>query len=270
MSSLTVTDSGPNNFNVNSVITTGLDASFTFDGQTIDQPSNNISNLISGLNVNLLGTGIANLFISPTDQSSNVSTAVQNVVNTYNQIITTINQALATTSPGDAALTMVASTLENVMNSTFSGNSLGTLSNIGITTQNAQSVAITLANGTPGTYYQTGLLTVDTSVLSTALENNFSNVQSLLTDSTNGIFTKLSNVLDTANSGSITVALGNSTSSANQQLNNLNDQISTLNQQIAEQQQNLLTQYADFSLMLSKLQQQDALMFQQIAVLNKG
>ncbi len=145
------------------------DALLTIDGIPIKKPSNTIADAIAGMTVNLFKTGTTNLTVK--QDTAAIQSAVQTFVTAYNTLnttITTLSQyditnKKAATLTGDSTLNSLKSQLRNVFNTPLStaGGRLTTLSDAGITFQ------------------KNGTLALDTTKLSTVLNDTTKDVSTL-------------------------------------------------------------------------------------------
>jgi flagellar hook-associated protein 2 len=170
-------------------LTQAKDAQITLDGYAYSSASNTVANVLQGVTINLAGPSATGVTTPLTIGSSSTGavTAVQTFVTAYNTLNSTIgaltqwNSTTQTGGPllGDATTTSLITQLNDALNaqvSTGSG-SISSLADIGVT-KNAD-----------------GSLAVDSSKLSTALQNNGSAVANLFA-STSGIASGLNTLLN--------------------------------------------------------------------------
>jgi flagellar hook-associated protein 2 len=146
----------------------GANASLTVDGLTIASASNTITGVIPGLTLNLLsaspGTQVS-LSVAPDE--SQASAAINQFVSDYNTLIGDLNTQFTDTGSGEGPLGS-DSTVRNLQSELLGALGYTATGTDGITTSLA-SMGISVGND--------GTLSVDSSTLSTALQNNFSDVQ---------------------------------------------------------------------------------------------
>jgi flagellar hook-associated protein 2 len=187
----------------------GVDAAFTVDGDpTVKYShSNVVTSAVAGLELTLKGTGTTSVTVGPpAPDPEAVKKKVQAFVDQYNSTIDFVRGKLnEKTVPnpqtdadakkgvlfGDTQLTGVLRQLRNMITDKVGGLSgtVTSMGDIGVSTGTAsggQSSADALA----------GKLTLDTAKLTDALTNKRLDVKSFLTDSTNGIASKLNAFLD--------------------------------------------------------------------------
>lgn len=211
----------------------GTDASATIDGIPVTSASNTISNVIPGvtfqLNGQLQGSPVT---VSIEANTDGVGQAVSSFVTAYNQLTTDINAQFAydstsdTSGPlaGDATLrTVQAELLQAVSGASVGSSGTPTLGSLGITMNDD------------------GTLSLDSSTLSNALANQFSDVQSFFQDPTSGFATGLSTVVTSLTDpvdGAFTVELqgiSNTQTDLTNDINNFEDNLAQTRQQLVTQ-----------------------------------
>lgn len=152
---------------------TGVNASVTVNGIGISSASNTVTGSIPGLTLNLLssdpGTQVT-LTVAP--DTSQAASAIQQFVSDYNTLIGDVNSQFAYSSStssqgplaGDATLVNLQTDLLGALDYTYTPSS-GTT-----TVPNLSALGITVNDD--------GTLSVNSSTLQNALQNNFSDVQS--------------------------------------------------------------------------------------------
>lgn len=233
-------------------------AVFTLDGINMTRNSNTVTDAIPGVTLTLTGTTAASsgttsassgTTITIGNDTSGVTSKINNFVSDYNSVMSLINTdtAFSSTSSsttsgstpsvttgvlfGDPSVQNILSSLQSVLTSQVSGltGSFSSLSDIGITSDP-----------------QTGLLSVDSSQLTSALSTDFNGVTSLFTQNS-GTSGLPQNQYGVAEQFSQQIAnLINPYSSDGSQdtviptaIQGLNDNITTLNNQVASMQQQL-------------------------------
>jgi flagellar hook-associated protein 2 len=170
------TSGAANNFSVGNGSLTfsqavmGVNASLTVDGIALSSASNTVTGALPGVTLNLLnaspGTNV-DLAIAP--DTSTASTAINQFVTDYNAAIKDLNTQYTDTGSGEGPLAAdsdvrsLQATLQDALDYTYTPAS-------GTTTMpNLSSMGISVQND--------GTLTVDSGTLSSALQNNFSDIQ---------------------------------------------------------------------------------------------
>jgi flagellar hook-associated protein 2 len=239
------------------------DASFSVAGVPYTSSSNNVSDAISGVTLDLLGvtgsgtgtgTGTSGTVPSSVNvtvgsDTSTVATNIQSFVTAYNTAqaaLAGLGSYDATTGTagqllGNPVLTGVENQIQNALYSQVGSSAYNTLASIGITT-NAD-----------------GSLSVNSATLNNALSTNFSAVSQLFSGA-NGVATQLNTQITAAlgSDGSIT----NYTSTLTQQNTALQNQTTTLDNQMTALSATLTQQYATLNTLLSSLQSTSAYLTQ--------
>ncbi len=142
------------------------DAIFTFDGVTVTSSSNEIEDVVTGIDLNLKKVDTENTYEITLE--SNIDDLVEEItgfVDAYNEFMTYIDDKIdSDTMDGDYTATQIRRQLSALIyTSVDSGGAYTALSQIGISTSS------------------TGELTIDEDDLETALEDNFDDVMMLMT-----------------------------------------------------------------------------------------
>jgi flagellar hook-associated protein 2 len=247
------------NLNFNSAVT-GANASLTVDGVPINSASNTISSVIPGVTLNLLGAApgtTVSLTLSP--DASQATTAVNSFVSAWNTVVKDLNSQFNVASDGTGGGPLEAdSTLRGIQDQLLSAVTTSITGNNGLV--NLASIGVNM--NTDGT------LTVDSGVLTNAISNNFTSVQSLL-QGTGGVATILSSALTQItdpSQGSIALDLQGMTTE-NQDLTN---QISAMQTQLASQDQLLVAEYAQMQNTLDEMPELQSQITQQLGSLGQS
>jgi flagellar hook-associated protein 2 len=231
----------------------GLNAVLTVDGVPISSATNTVSNVISGVTLNLTGpTGSTPVTLTVAPDTSSISTAINNFVSAYNTAITAINAQFQVSSSGTGAQPLEADgSLRDAQQRLLSAI---TYSNSG--SVNLVSLGINMNND--------GTLTVDSGALATALSSNFSGVQSFLQTASTGFAGNLNTVLSGL-TDSTSGVLGLDASGLTQTSLDLTNHISDLQSAMAVQTQNLIAVYARVNTTLQELPLLQTQLSQQLA-----
>lgn len=176
----------------------GADASLTVDGIPIDSASNTVTGVVPGVTFNLVSAAPGvQVNVSTSEDVDKTTQAVNDFVNAYNAVITDVNQEFKLASngaqgplAGDSTVRILQDIMLGSGSYSSSGSDISSLAQLGITMNDD------------------GTLTVDSGALGTALQSDFSGVQSFfqgtasngfastlntqlntMTDPTNGAFT---------------------------------------------------------------------------------
>ncbi|MGB6687294.1 MAG: flagellar filament capping protein FliD [Terracidiphilus sp.] len=206
---------------------TGANASLTVNGIDISSASNTVTGVIPGVTLSLLsadpGTEVS---LSVTPDVSQAESAINQFVTDYNTIVTDLNTQYTDTGSGEGPLAS-DSTVRNLQSDVLSALDYTYTPASGTTTvPNLTSLGISVNND--------GTLSVDSGTLESALQNNFSDVQSFFQGtSLNGFANSLDQQLTTfiaPGNGAFTVDLGN-----------MNSEIGDLQTDITNFQTNYIT-----------------------------
>ncbi len=238
----------------------GANASLTVDGVPISSTSNTISSVIPGVTINLAGAAPAetvSLTVAP--DANTATTAINSFVSAWNKVVQDLNSQFNVASDGSGGGPLEADdTLRGVQSQLLSAVTTSISGNNGLV--NLASIGVNMNDD--------GTLSVDSGVLSNALNNNFGNVQTLL-QGTGGVATFLSSTLNEITDptqGSITLDL-QGMSQSNQ---DLTQQINTMQAQLLTQQQNLTSQYAQMETTLQEMPLLQQQVTQQLTALSGG
>ncbi len=150
---------------------TGADASLTVDGIGITSATNTVSGVIPGVTLSLLSAdpGV-DISLGVTPDTSQVVSAVQQFVTDYNTLIGDLNTQYTDTGSGEGPLAS-DSTVRSLQTDVLGALDYTYTPSSGTTTvPNLTSLGISVNDD--------GTLSLDTGTLQSALENNFSDVQS--------------------------------------------------------------------------------------------
>jgi flagellar hook-associated protein 2 len=226
----------------------GQDASLTIDGIPIDSASNTVTGAINGLTLNLVGAapgGQVTVTVAP--DATQVTQAIASFVTAYNTAIGDVNtqytvSALNQEGPlaGDSTVQILQDSLLSAAGYSGGGNGVSTLADLGITMNND------------------GTLSVNSTTLSNAIQNNFSAVQNFMQGtSSNGFVSFLNtqlNTLTAPGTGAFTVDL-QSIGSENTDLQN---QINNFQTYLNAQQTLLTAQYNQADITLQEIPEEEA------------
>lgn len=225
----------------------GADASLTVDGITISSASNTVTGVLPGITLNLQsadpGVGVS---LSVTPNVASATSAIQQFVTDYNTVITDLNTQYTDTGSGEGPLA-TDSTIRSLQSDVLGALDYTYTPTSGTTTvPNLSSLGITVNNN--------GTLSVDTSTLQGALQNNFSDVQSFFQgNSFNGFANSLDQQLTSFISpadGAFTVDL----SSMNTEISGLQTDVSNFQTNyIAPLQTQLQNDYSQAEILLQEL-----------------
>ena len=224
----------------------GTNASLTVNGISISSASNTVTGAVSGMTINLLGADPnTDVTLTATPDSSTVTSAINQFVSDYNTLIGEVNDEFTYNSSSTSAPPLEGdSTVELLQNyllgaSSYSSTGNGSVSTLG-------SLGISMNND--------GTLSVNSTTLDNAIENNFPEVQQFFEGTTlNGFANSLSKQLQSltdSSDGAFTVEL----SSLQSNYNDLQDNITNFqNNYIAPLQASLTAEYDSAEIALQTL-----------------
>jgi flagellar hook-associated protein 2 len=241
----------------------GQDASLSVDGIPVDSASNTVEGAIPGVTLTLSGLttsgGADNpvtLQISP--NLTPIATDINNFVSSWNTLIQAINSGIQYNSSTTAAGALEGDTsVDLVQQQLLSAISTGMTNNAGIS--NLQSIGIEMQDD--------GTLTVDSTTLNNALENNFSAVQHLFQSTTSGVGQALQSTLNSL-TDTVSGPLAVDMSGISSQVTDLNSQISDFQLQLQDTQTQLLSEYNTINSTLEQLPETLASINSQLDALN--
>ena len=182
--------------------TAGADAAFTINGLSVSSTTNTVTSAVDGLTINLLATTTAPATISVSDNSAGIKTAIDTFVKGYNDFVTKVDTLTAFDATagvkgpllGDFTTRTITSQLRTTLSAAAAGY-------VGAYSRMAE-IGVALSSK--------GKLTVDDTVLSSALKNNFDDVAAVLArfakpSAGSGLSPK--SFLDTVPDGTYTVAV---------------------------------------------------------------
>jgi flagellar hook-associated protein 2 len=222
---------------------TGANASLTVDGVPISSASNTVSTVIPGVTLSLVGanSGVTvGLTLSP--DANQATGAINQFVSSWNKVIQDLNGQFDVSSNGTGGGPLEAdNTLRSVQDQLLSAITASVAGNNGFV--NLATIGVNMN--------QDGTLSVDSGVLSNALNNNFSSVQNLL-QGAGGVATFLSTTLNQITDptqGSISLDL----QGMSQQNQDLTQQIGNMQTQLMTQDQLLVAEYTQMQNTLDEM-----------------
>jgi flagellar hook-associated protein 2 len=233
------------------------DALFTIDGTPASSASNTAASSIDGVTLTLSKVGKSSVTIA--NDTSAVGTAMNSLVTAYNAFISTYstltkydatNQQVGALI-GDATVNSIKSQVSSMLGSQLTGATASprSLSDLGVQFQ------------------VDGTLKFDSTKLTTALANNPSGTQALLSGP-NGIAPKLDKLITgwTSSTGILTQRTAN----LNQKNKDLDDQQTAWNTTMDDYTKRLTTQYTALDAMMTKLSSTSSYLTQQFDALTKS
>jgi flagellar hook-associated protein 2 len=240
-------------------IQVGIDANFTFNGQAITQTSNNITDLVTGLNITLKEVGTSS--VSVAQNRDNIIAKIDSFVEKYNSSITELNKMTKASTQsnergifsGESTIINMKRALQDIMPSI--GGGVGFMSNYGFDMD------------------KDGKMSINKNVFNTEMDKNSKNVEAFLVG---GTFTNadLTTTVVTGAFNEIALTVeGYTAYNANldQFKNSITEKISVLDdrklkavERLDARYEILKKQFAAYDLMISKLNSASS-MFTQMA-----
>ena len=226
--------------NLLTTLSSGAPVTYTVNGQTTAAQSSSRSLAIStGLTVNVLTTGTANVTVS--ENSDGISTALSNFVTSFNTAADELTKnrgqnggALA----GNSLVSELSSALRSLTNFSGSTNTVTSLANLGIT------------------YTETGDLQFDSSTFNQAVSTSQSDVLNFLGSETSGGFLQTASATLTGLTDPTSGIITDATNSIGTSITNLTTEISNQQAYVTTMQTNLTAQMASADAAISSLEQQ--------------
>ena len=204
----------------------GQDAMFTVDGIQTTSASNTITGAISGVTMQLLGISANTVQVQIDNDTASVTSALSTLVKDYNAVVSALStqegkDASGKPEPlfGSPVISQLQQMLSDALN-TPSGTSLTSMTQIGLSLN---------SNGT---------LTLDADQLTTALNDNYSGVQTFFQNS-KSFGLNLEQAVNNAGTGSTKSLLTQAQNANSTAETSLNSTLSTMNARITTQQSNL-------------------------------
>ena len=248
-SNFTVSSSDSADFGFTQDGSGGTNASLTVNGIDISSASNTVTGVLPGVTLNLLSASTGEVTLNVAPNTSDASTVISQFVTDYNTAINAVNAQYADTDGSGEGVLASDPTLRNLQNEL-----LGALDYQATTTNSAGSTTYTNLSTLGITVNKDGTLSLDTTTLDSALENNFSEVQnffqgSALNGFANSLDQGLTEFLSPSN-GAFTVDL----TSLSSQYTNLEDDITNFESNVISPLKTQLTsEYSQAEIALQEL-----------------
>ena len=245
--------------------TAGVNATFTVDGGPAQQSRTNIvTSAVPGLQLTLKATGTTSVTVgAPGPDQAAVQAKVQAFVDQYNSTVDFIRGKLAEKRVpnaktdtdarkgalfADTQLTGLLTQLRSIVSDkTALGGAVTAFGDIGVSTGTA-------TGGASSADALAGKLTLDTAKLTDALQNKRLDVKAFLTDTTNGISTKLTALLDPV--AKIDGLVDDRAKQAGDQITSIDAQIAAIEERLTQKSDRLKAQFAAMEKAMSQAQSQ--------------
>ncbi len=230
-------------------ITTAQDALLSIDGFDIQSTTNDVTGAISGVTLHLTDAGSASINVQR--DNSQIEERIGDFVDAYNTLMAQIDDLESGTLYNDSSVRNMRQGFADVLNQVVDlGGTNAYLFEIGITRD------------------KTGVLSVNSSELSTALSEDFNRVVQILSDSTTGYATRFYEYADQLLQVGGVVDLKNE--SFNSLKNSLQNQIDRQTLHLQTYEAMLIQQFAALDQTMAILTSTSDYLTNQIAALNKN
>lgn len=229
-----------------SITQSAQDAIVTIDGIPVTKSSNSISDAIPGVTLQLKDVG--NSTVNTTRDMTTITKSITDFAAAYSKLAKTINtlhQKGGTLEADNTAISILGR-LQSEFNTSanIAGSSISYLAQIGISFQ------------------KDGSLTVDNTALTSALNTNFNQTVSLLTDSDQGFANRLFNASnDLLTTGGLVTSKQDS---INTQMRNIKDQSARMQVLLDSKQKQLQTQYTALDKLMGQMSSTSAFLTKQL------
>lgn len=248
----------------------GQDAQFNIGGVggiTVSRATNTVSDLVDGVVFDLkqatTGTAVnIDVVLDDNATNANIVSKVSAFVDAYNTIIDSLDRLRSEALTGDSTISSIKRQLQSVLRGVTGSSEYSYFSQLGFRT--AEVERVTTEGGDQ--YVISGKIELDTTVLTQALDTNFEEVLSVLTDENTGFVTRFSDVVDqiTQTGGLI----DNKTDSIEASIDRNGDLILREERRLESVEARLLRQYNAMDSLVASLQSQGNFLLQQLDGLN--
>jgi len=210
------------------------------DGIDIYSENNTISDGIYGVTLDLLSSSSddSTTYVTVATDADAITSKINSFISAYNKMISFIDEAAESGGSTNSDLSSIARSMRGFLNTQFEGDSVfNALSSLGFETD-----------------FQTGELSIDSTTLSEALEDNFDSVMALFAgdDNSTGIFTKMFEYLD-EQTDSKTGFYATREDSLDAKISRIEESIERMETRLAKREETLTAQYNALELLMSDL-----------------
>jgi flagellar hook-associated protein 2 len=243
----------------------GKDAMITVDGYAITRSSNQISDVISGVTLNLVGADAgATVTLNVGRDYDGIKKKIQDFVDNYNKVMTYIATQNTAPATGATASPLYADSSLRSIRSTLSSTLLSGVSGLSSTLDHLSLIGISVD--------RTGKLSIDDSTkLDGYLKTNFNDVVNLFAD--NGTSTGIAKKFDDALSAmtdSVDGYVATKQSSLQTMMDNIDKKISAMEDRLNSYTEALSAKFTRMETLLSTLKSQQSYLTSQIDSLSSS
>ncbi|MFK7795420.1 MAG: flagellar filament capping protein FliD [Gammaproteobacteria bacterium] len=251
---ITVTDDDANNtddaglsrlnFNIQE-LNPPLDAIINVDGFEVTRSSNEISDVIQGVTLNLTGVGTASVSVS--ENLGVAKSSITALVSSYNELVATLNVQGDTSLSGENTLLNIESRARSLFSNSYNDSS----ANINYLFQLGLS------------FDRDGVLSFDGDEFDQVVGPNIDEIQNLFSNSENGFIASLESVVKSyTDSGGI---ISTRTEGLNTERSSLDDDIERISLRIEDTEARLRARFSSLDGLLSRLNSTSSFLTQQLA-----
>lgn len=231
------------------------DASLTVDGLAITRSTNIVSDVLTGVTLDLKGLSATDIQVTITNDNAAIKTQINDFVKAYNDVMTFIQEQTKYDSKNKTAAPLIAdSTMQSVQSlvrmalGTSVGGTPATVTDLGFTTNTDNTI------------------TVDDVKLTDALTNNAAGVSNLFIDAVNGVAAKITASVDTLtlpSSGILTARIKGTQDS----IDDIEDNIAEKEDRLDQFTEALVRRFAVLEALVARLRAQQDFLTKQLASL---
>ena len=217
---------------------------------TVTRSSNTLDDAIEGVTLNLKETSTSAVNLTISRQSSAIKSAVQDLVDGYNSFIATSSSLSAGELSGDSTVRSLQRQVRSVFNTPPSGlsGSVSSLTELGVSFQ------------------KDGSLTLDSSKLESAINDDLAGVTELFADTDQGYGSRLASTISSAlGTGGLISAREEG---LNTRINDAEKQIASIQLRLDKTEQRLRNQFSALDSLMSRLTQTSSFLTAQLSSLS--
>lgn len=241
------------------VVTPASDAILTFNGFPVTRSSNNITDIMDGLEINLNGTlGETSIHVTENTSKKNsiIANGVQGVVDAYNALIRGVDYVRSKKGLQEGIYYWVKTDVYDAMQQTIGSGEIDSLRSLGVGIADTQELT-----NDEGVKYISGGFTLDTAKLTTQLATHFKAVENFFTDE-HGLTEKIDHFITGYNES--TGPLENRINAMVEKEAKLDRNIDDEKFRLENLKKTLMTKYSKLNELVNKLERQTDFVKQQM------
>lgn len=239
---LSFSDGGPDMLTTDSYTRSveGKDAAFTVDGISVTSSTNTVSDVLTGVTLELQDANSTNVTININNDTDGLQETLQTFIDSYNDVVDYMNQNKSGVFASETSVRSTLSLMRRELNTaTTTTGSYSYLSEIGITTDQ-----------------YTGKLSLDSDKFETAAAADFDAIAEIFagdeSSSSDGLAYRIEDLVDDLTSSSGGIITGK-TNSLDSRLDNLDDRILREEERLEAVRVRLTLKFANLEQMISQL-----------------